>query len=430
MIKILLFLSAASLLNAWGGNNREAGLDNREYSHYDIQLKIIPDKQFIKVSGGLKFLVMEDGLDELTFNLHKKMEIGDFSINGDHSCRLDTGETNVRWLPDAMTIRYPAGKRFHKGEILNIEFSYQGKITQWPSWSANVIGADWVEMGLYFPWYPSVYGLFTYSVSVEIEPDYKVFALGQSTEKGNKKVFKTEFPVDDFIICAAKELTIRETKLLNRSFQIVNCTLSEATVDSIQADIEDCYRLFSSWFGEIQVHDMCLVASKRAHGGGYSRKGGLFLGGLSDSNYVSERMDHVLYLGHEIAHFWWNGAAGDWEDWLNESYAEYSALLLIREFRSKEEFNSRLNVKRDEGKNTPPIWGMSRSDPSAEQVLYGKGAVLLSELEERIGHDRFLKLCQARINMKANNTPDLLTLISDIGGKETADWFEQSLKTR
>jgi hypothetical protein len=382
MIKILLFLSAASLLNAWGGNNREAGLDNREYSHYDIQLKIIPDKQFIKVSGGLKFLVMEDGLDELTFNLHKKMEIGDFSI------------------------------------------------TQWPSWSANVIGADWVEMGLYFPWYPSVYGLFTYSVSVEIEPDYKVFALGQSTEKGNKKVFKTEFPVDDFIICAAKELTIRETKLLNRSFQIVNCTLSEATVDSIQADIEDCYRLFSSWFGEIQVHDMCLVASKRAHGGGYSRKGGLFLGGLSDSNYVSERMDHVLYLGHEIAHFWWNGAAGDWEDWLNESYAEYSALLLIREFRSKEEFNSRLNVKRDEGKNTPPIWGMSRSDPSAEQVLYGKGAVLLSELEERIGHDRFLKLCQARINMKANNTPDLLTLISDIGGKETADWFEQSLKTR
>jgi aminopeptidase N len=175
---------------------------------------------------------------------------------------------------------------------------------------------------------------------------------------------------------------------------------------------------------------MCLVVSKRDKGGGYSRKGGLFLGGINDSNYLSERTDYVQYLGHEIAHFWWQGATGNWEDWLNESFAEYSALNLIKELSSKEEFNTKLNIKRSESSNTPPIWGISRSDPSAEQVLYSKGVVLLNELEEKIGKNKFLELYRARIDKKINNTLDFLNLIKDTGGKETADWFVQSLKNR
>lgn len=430
MKRYLLFLFASLLFNACNDYKSETGLDNFKYSHYDIQLKIIPDEQFLKVTGGLKFLVMEDSLDELSFNLHKKLEINNFSINSDKSYQLDTSMTNVRWLPDAKRIVYRTTKKFYKGELLNIAFSYQGKITQWPSWSANVIDTDWIEIGLYFPWYPSFYGLFTYNVAVDIDQDFNVFAIGKSTEKDNKKVFETEFPVDDFIICASKDLTVKETKLLNRSFKIVNCTLSDATVDSIQADIEGFYQSYSSWFGDIRVRNMCLVVSKRDKGGGYSRKGGLFLGGLSDSDYMNERIDYIQYLGHEIAHFWWNGAESNWEDWLNESFAEYSALLLIRELYSKEEFNSRLIRKRNESKNTPPIWEISRSDPLAQQVLYSKGVVLLSELEDKIGNQAFFKLCKARIENKINNTLDFLDLITDIGGKEICDWVEQSLKTR
>ena len=53
----------------------------------------------------------------------------------------------------------------------------------------------------------------------------------------------------------------------------------------------------------------------------------------------------------------------------------------------------------------------------------------MSELEKKIGNTKFFELCRARIDSKANNTPDFLDLIHDIGGKETADWFEQFLKT-
>ncbi len=430
MKKHLVNLLAIVFLVAFTENNGNTGLQKLKYSHYDIQLKIIPEEQFIKVTGSLKFLVNRDSLDELSFNLHKKLVISNFSINGDNSYQLDTSNTNVRWLPDAIKIIYPAKKKFHKGDILNISFAYQGNITEWPEWNANVISSDWIEMGLYFPWYPSIYDPFTYKVTVDIEPGYNVFAIGKSTEQDNKKVFETNLPVGDFIICASKDLTIRNTKLLNHSFQIVNSTLSDATVDSIQTDIESFYKLYSSWFGKIQVQDMCLVISQRDKGGGYSRNGGLILGGLKDSKYFSERTDYIQYIGHEIAHFWWYGGAGNWEDWLNESFAEYSALKLIKELRSKEEFNKILNIKRSESSNTPPIWGLDRSDPSAEQVLYSKGVVFLNELEEKIGENKFLELCMARIDKKTNNTPDFLNLIKDTGGKEIADWFELVLKNR
>jgi hypothetical protein len=98
--------------------------------------------------------------------------------------------------------------------------------------------------------------------------------------------------------------------------------------------------------------------------------------------------------------------------------------------RGKEEFKARLDIKKSESNNPPPIWEISRNDPSAQQVLYSKGVVLLNELEEKIGRNKFLEICRARIDKKINNTFDLLNLIKDIGGKETADRFEQSLKTR
>ncbi|MFC2086517.1 M1 family aminopeptidase, partial [Bacteroidota bacterium] len=426
----MYYVSAILLFVSCNENNSNNGINNFKYSHYDIQLKIDPDEQFISVTGNLKYLVGQDSLDVLSFNLHEQFIINSFSVNGDKSFELDTSSSKISWLPNAMKILYRAKKVFHKGDILNIAFSYEGKITKWPSWSANVIGPEWIEMGLYFPWYPNFYGPFTYRVTVDIEPDYNVFAIGNAMVNDNKWIFETNLLVDDFIICASKDLKVRKTEILHHSFQIVNCTLSDTIIDAIETDIKHFYQFYNQWFGKIEEHDMCLVVSKRDKGGGYSRKGGLFLGGISDTAYLINRTDYIRYFGHEIAHFWWNGAGSNWEDWLNESFAEYSAMMLIREIVSKEEFNSRLSKKRSEIINTPTIWGLDRNSSAAQLVLYSKGAVLLNELEEKIGNDRFLKLCQAWINKNINNTSDFLYLLKDREGMEIKEWFEQSLKTK
>jgi len=423
LLFLLLFASCIE-------NKKNSDLDNIKYSHYDIQLTIDPDEQFIKVTGSLKYLVDEDSISVFSLNLHEQFKIYELCINGDNSYELDTVSAKVRWLPNAMKIIHRPKNKFHEGDILNVTFSYEGKITQWPSWSANVISSEWVEMGLYFPWYPNFYGPFTYRVSVDIEPGYKVFAMGKYSEENNKRIFETNFPMDDFVICASRDLKIRKTELLNQPFQIVNSTLSESIIDTIQNDIENFYDRYTKWFGEVEVHEMCLVVSKRDKGGGYARKRGLFLGGISDTAYLNNRADFIRYLGHEIAHFWWHGAESNWEDWLNESFAEYSALNLVRDLVSQEEYNSQLNKKRDDSKNTPPIWEMERNSPYAERLLYSKGVVLLKELEEKIGSNRFLELCNSCISKNINNTEDFLNLLRDREGNSTGEWFEQTLKTK
>lgn len=399
------------------------------HSFYNIHLNILPEQQFLQVEGNLQYLIHDDGLHQLAFKLHKNMVIDHFSVNGDTVFHIDTSK-KVKWVPDAVKIVFALSEKTKKGDVLEVAYSYHGKIDHWSPWSANVLCADWVEMGLYFPWYPSIEGEFNYRLVVDIPADYAVFARGRYAESGQRKIFETEQAVRDLIICAAKDLTVRREQFLNQRFQLVNCTLSDAVVDSIRRDIANFYHYYSTLFGQVGIQEMCLVISKREKGGGYSRKGGLFLGGMSDSAYLNKRLDYIRYLAHEISHFWWHGAPGTWEDWLNESFAEYSALLLIRDVYSEDEYTQRLKRKQKDCMHTPSIWGMARDDKQASKVLYGKGVVLLSELEQALGRKKFSELCKIRIAKKVNTTAAFLPLLAEIGGENMANWFEQALRSR
>lgn len=66
-----------------------------------------------------------------------------------------------------------------------------------------------------------------------------------------------------------------------------------------------------------------VILSKDNNYGGYFRKSLIVFGGIQEDH------DGIVHLlAHEIAHSWCQGAKTDsWEDWLNETFAEWSALL-------------------------------------------------------------------------------------------------------
>jgi len=181
-----------------------------------------------------------------------------------------------------------------------------------------------------------------------------------------------------------------------------------------------------------------LIESGRAKGGGYAGKGLVFLGGLSDSGYRERREGYIRYLGHEMAHAWWSGASvRDWQDWINEGFAEFSALMLVRSIFGEESFRKRLENKRQNAADTAPIWGFERWDRSTPEkqqeiqaVLYDKGPVLLAELEERLGSETFLAACRDLAGHVEKNTSLLLEVISSRGGRDVASWFETQLRIR
>jgi hypothetical protein len=399
-----------------------------ENSHYKIHLTIDPLHQSIKVDGLLNFLIESDSISEFSFLLHKNLKINSFTFNNSNKFSIDSTYEPARWQPDAIKLIYNSDITYQRGEVVNIEFNYEGKITSWPSWSANVIDTNWIEMGLYLPWYPNFYGLFTYNLNVTIDPEYAIFALGEHSKNGESHNFKNQNPIGDFVVCASKDLVIYNANIKSSTIKLVNSHLSKQTSDLMLSDIEKIYNNYLSWFGEINEMEMNIIVSKRIKGGGYARKRALYLGGINDSSYTNKRIDYYRYLSHELAHFWWNGADHNWEDWLNESFAEYSAAIQIRETFGIDDYNIFMNKKEAESIDLPPIWEMNRNDPKAEKLLYSKGVLILKKLEDKISQENFRKLCQDRFQNNINETNSFLNLLHKNEGIETEEWFRELLK--
>lgn len=413
----------------------------RNLSHYQIDLSLVPSDKLIEARVDLKFYPQEDNLKDVVFYLHKQFSIKEVNgrlVSGFHFDR--EGKSPASYLPQGRPVTIQFSRRLRKEESTTLHFVYEGVITEWPSWSANVITKEWVEIGLYLPWFPynEEYGDFTFKVKVKIDPQYQVCSYGQAKKSGPVWTVCWNNPTNDIVIMASKEMksiTLHEQDLLVNVYYV---TLQEKTAKQMAEDLYATMTLFKSWFGGNKSNAISLVESARERGGGYARRGLIVLGGLNDQMYFEKKETYVRYLSHEVAHLWWQGASNvSWEDWMNEGFAEYSAMLVVRELFGREAFERRLSDKVANIQSTTPIWGFNRNDRSTqekrdeiEKILYSKGPMLLNKLEVKIGKENFIELCRSLFANNISTTDGFLEILGSLEGDEVKIWFETLLKTQ
>jgi hypothetical protein len=193
---------------------------------------------------------------------------------------------------------------------------------------------------------------------------------------------------------------------------------------SVSKACQEIYEYYSSQFGPQEHAYLKYVINPLKGGGGYSRT--KFVSMKASS--FSERFKNGM--AHEMAHFWWNKAdTSTWEDWLNESFAETSKLLYLRENDNRESFNSLIKQFREKTQKTPPIWGIARDSKEAYAALYKKGPLILLAFEKKLGTEKFYKILKSVLTKNIRNTADFLNLIETEWSKELRIWFENKLKT-
>lgn len=414
---------------------------NPEHPHYQIEMLADPAKQYLQAEGSLYWPVTTDTLSEVTFFLHRQLEV--IKLWGTHirSFSVDSlTPAGYAWLPDAAWVHLELIRPLAPGEILEISFLYEGFIRDINPYSANALSAEWTEIGLYLPWFPQSKDMpdFTYHIRADFPETYRVSGLHEVSSTGKRWVLSSGIPVNDMVILASpnlKSMTSSSSEDIQIVFDYVS--LSDTLVEHMSRDIQDIANWLSLQFGEVAVKTVHIVQSPRQAGGGYARLGGVVLGDLQESDYESYYRGYQRYFAHELAHLWWRHApVSTWHDWINEAFAEFSALQYLRHAFGNSYYEASVEVKRKRAANLPPLWEFDRHDRSypdagmiIENNLYSKGPLLLADLESRTGNELFLEFCHDLLTLPSVETDQLLASLSFVVSDSVAREFKHILQS-
>lgn len=412
-------------------------------NYYDGKLSINARKQSIKSDIIFTYLCKEKEKSRLHFYIHKDLIIHNITCGG--LDKYEVEEDIANWSPfisESKKITIYFKEPLLKGEKVDISFNYSGQIRKIEGSGVNRITEKWVELGIYAPWFPLLESFdkawFKVKVSFE-EGKYVVVGSNNIKEVGDGWLIDQKVPFIDCSFLASEyfvdnqygsQVSQIDCKVyyIDEKHKSIAKTLSDQSLWILDS--------FINKFGDINHQDYSIVIVPREDGGGYNRPGLVVLPDLSEDQsvthykYLSGDIGNFKYLAHEIAHLWWSKAdMTTWEDWLNESFAEYSCLIAIRNYYGEKEFKGIIEKYIEGSKTLPPIKGIDRGHENAFDVLYIKGPVLLYELEREIGKKVFEKLLNEIHTNKISNIEKLIDKLSELTHRETVENFIKKLNS-
>ena len=370
----------------------------------------------------IRFAAPAQGADQLVLYLNKDLAISSLSCR---SC-LSHEEGPLNERIDARPVIIKFRQRLRPGEIADIHLQAHGKLTD-VSRETNSFASPWVELSIDSGWYPYEPEArnFRFDLRVNIDPGYKLAGNGKvSGGNGTWRLVQKDASPDIDLI-AAPAWTTSELRVQALNIRMIAVNVPPVTLQRFAQQAGSSTRTYSEWFGQAAGHDLTIVLSPRQGGSSYSRPGYVSL-----AYSPPAEPDRLLFtLAHELAHFWWSRAPSwSWENWLNEAFAEYSALMYIRKSQGEAAFRELMLQRVQRARNQPPIWGLGRNSGTYARVIYAKGAVRLLQLEQMIGQEQFRRLLAMLVRKHINTTQDFLDELQAESSPEMRMRFERLLK--
>lgn len=394
----------------------------QEVKHYNLDVKINVKDKLLKVSGYLDIDFQNQ--DSISLILWRNTKIENISYNGKQVTYVfDTiSKSPNTYIKNGsrLVLKSP----YHKEQLQKIYFSYLCNMAHMDVWG-NQFTDDWIELGIYSAWYPVNIASqnFNSELKVSIDENYKVNGSGLVTKSNDIYNISHSWDIFDNIIIASKALKNKTFKKKNTNIDILYSEFPESDIDTLSYRIKDILNFYTELFGKNAANSYMKFVLVPGNEGGYSRPKYI--------SYTSNVFDSYLLRGiaHEIAHFWWNKAnTNSWEDWLNESFANFSYLIYIRDKVGEEEYHKIIEDFKNKTKDAPPVWGIQRNSKEAYNVLYRKGALILVDFENKITKKHFYRFIKNVATNRINTTNKFLDLIEQNFSTSERLWFEKKLK--
>ncbi len=353
---------------------------------------------------------LDENVSELNFILNSGLEIS--GVSCDEKSSEPTIEAVYEPLFCAEVKKYSVkcGSDFGR-----VKICYSGKISGWH----NIITDDIIELNRYGVWLPC-----------EMSCEVKSFLTVSGCE--DYFLVKGEFDGSLWHYSAGEwDMNIilyRKSKLQTVSGKYISIyyadnSLNEAAGFSknVFEDVLDYYtkELFRREYSGGHIEMACLYPALTS-GGAYKRDGLIVC-----ITPGTDEKEAVGVNAHEMAHTWCNGAeVGSWEDWLNETTAEWSMLLYCLDRNKTEIFDAMIAEHMEKYHEFPPI---KTEDGSRPEGVHTKGTVLFYELYKAFGAETIKLIIRIFVGLEAKTTEKLLAEMKAQGLSEAADVIEKGL---
>jgi ABC-2 type transport system permease protein len=300
----------------------------------------------------------------------------------------------------------------------------------------------------------------TAQIQVTTDADQTPIAPGYTvsdTISGNRRtlVTKTDAPISHFFSIQSARYAVRKDIWTNGKDQPVDLAVyyypeHDRNVDRMLAAMKASLSLFSEQFSPYQFHQARILEFPA-----YERFAQSFANTIPFSESIGfiqnhddakndEEVDLVTYVtAHEIGHQWWAhqliGADKQGMTMLSESFAQYSALLVMEKLYGKEQIRKFLKSEldrylRNRGAEVVEELPLARVE-NQQHIHYSKGSLSMYWLKEVVGEDvvnRALRNLLTEFAFKPAPYPsstDFLRLLRAEAGPEhdelIADLFEK-----
>lgn len=357
---------------------------------------------------------------KFTFCLNNDLKI--ISVKADsHISFRKTGEVNLKFRSPSQIIEITA-----ESPVKELYISYSGMVQfdeEKKKNYNNVITQDIVSLSWYSVWFPQKFPFITLKNKVVLENGAPWFVLKAKYYPKND-VWDYSNPLND----PYNIIAYRKNKLNIISNEYMN-------IYTVEGDKKEIFQSFSKIYNDIIKYyngnlfkkrhlsftDVALIAPAiNIPETAYVRRGLLWC-----STFGETENEIIRLWAHETAHKWCSGArTGSWEDWLNETTAEWSALLFALKSNNYELFDSILLPKIKRYYDLPAI---RTKDGSRPEGVHDKGTVLFYKVYSETDFETMEKVIRCFADLKIKNTNFFIKKLRYKGLSKAADIIEQGL---
>lgn len=236
---------------------------NNKYNFYNANLKIEVENQFLYSNVIVNYKSNLSSTKVLNFYIYKDIQIE--NITCDKKMRYEVGNEKIEWSPfvlESKLIKLLFDEPIYENEIININFKYKGHINIVTQYGINRLTKDWIELGIYTPWFPLSKKLeqALFNVKVQISDGYRII---NSKVIGGYSIINQLIPNSDCTIIASKGFKCVKSNIENLN---VNVYFTENKYNDLAQKISD-YSInilnYYKRFGQIDSQEISIVIAPR-----------------------------------------------------------------------------------------------------------------------------------------------------------------------